>query len=161
PESGEKVRLRPESFADHYSQARLFYISQTAVEQGHLRDALIFELSKCENVDIRARMVAHLLNVDAGLAGDVAGGLGLTEMPAPAPAARPTRNDLPPSDALSILLNGPQDLRGQVMSVVASDGADAGVLGLLMERARAKGMVVKIVAPKVGGVIDSAGTLHP
>jgi len=161
PESGEKMRLRPESFADHYSQARQFYISQTDVEQGHLRDALIFELSKCEEADIRARMVAHLLNIDAGLAEAVAQGLGLAEMPAPAPAARPTRDDLPASDALSILLNGPRDLRGQVLGVMASDGADAEVLGLLMEQARAEGMVVKIVAPRVGGVTDDVGTLHP
>jgi len=161
PENAEKVRLRPESFADHYSQARQFYISQTDVEQGHLRDALIFELSKCENPDIRARMVAHLMNIDDGLAKAVAMGLGLAEMPAAAPAARPTRDDLPVSDALSILRNGPQDLRGQVLGLMASDGADAAVLGPLMERARAEGMVVKIVAPQVGGVTDDTGALHP
>ncbi|MGH1560237.1 catalase-related domain-containing protein [Caulobacter segnis] len=54
--------MRPESFGDHYSQARQFFISQTPIEQPHIGDALVFELSKCERVDIRRRMVAHLLN---------------------------------------------------------------------------------------------------
>ena len=58
---GDKARLRPESFADHYSQARLFYISQTELEQRHIRDALVFELSKCQELPIRTRLVAHLL----------------------------------------------------------------------------------------------------
>ena len=59
-----KVRQRSETFADHYSQARQFFISQTAVEQTHIVNALVFELSKCEEVVIRTRMVSHLLNID-------------------------------------------------------------------------------------------------
>ncbi len=78
---GKKVRERPETFSDHYSQARQFYISQTDVEQDHIANALIFELSKVESVDIRSRMVAHLLNIDEDLAKEVAEGLGLLEMP--------------------------------------------------------------------------------
>ena len=58
-EQGEKRRLRPESFADHYSQARQFYVSQTAIEQQHIVDAFVFELSKVERPDIRERMVAE------------------------------------------------------------------------------------------------------
>ena len=65
---GRKVRVRSETFADHYSQARQFYISQTAVEQTHIAAALTFELSKVETVAIRERMVSHLLNIDEGLA---------------------------------------------------------------------------------------------
>jgi catalase len=53
------VRLRPESFADHYSQARQFYISQTGAEQRHIASALTFELSKVETPAIRERMVSH------------------------------------------------------------------------------------------------------
>jgi catalase len=60
-ETGPKVRERSESFADHYSQARQFYVSQTEVEQGHIADALIFELSKVERPAIRTRVVSHLL----------------------------------------------------------------------------------------------------
>ena len=76
-ERGRKVRERSESFADHYSQARQFYISQTKPEQGHIADALVFELSKVEKPAIRARLVSHLPHIDAKLADRVAKGLGL------------------------------------------------------------------------------------
>ena len=72
----------------------------------------MFELSKCQRLDIRQRMVAGLRNVDEDLARDVADGLGLTELPDRLEAARPPRTDLPPSPALSILANGPGCLRG-------------------------------------------------
>ena len=54
PESGDKRRVRPESFADHYSQAGQFFRSQQPVEQQHIIDAFVFELSKVERPDIRA-----------------------------------------------------------------------------------------------------------
>ena len=74
---GPKRRGPAESFADHYSQARQFYASQTAVEQQHIVDAFVFELSKVQTPAIRARMVANLRNVDEDLAAAVADGLGL------------------------------------------------------------------------------------
>ena len=77
---GPKQRIRPESFADHYSQARQFYISQTGIEQRHIAAALIFELSKVKEPSIRSRMVSHLLNIDEGLARSVARGLRLQEL---------------------------------------------------------------------------------
>lgn len=92
-----KQRVRSETFSDHYSQARQFYISQTGIEQQHIADAFVFELSKVEREDIRARMVGHLLNIDGELASTVAKGLGLADMPEPAEAAMPTRDDLPAS----------------------------------------------------------------
>src|ERR1700749_468584 len=73
---GGKLRVRPESFADHYSQARLFYRSQEEPEQSHIAAALIFELSKVETLAIRERVVSHLLNIDEGLAATVSAGLG-------------------------------------------------------------------------------------
>ena len=87
PVEGSKVRIRAESFADHYSQARQFYISQTPVEQAHIRDALVFELGKCELSRIRRAMVGHLRNIEEDLAQGVAAGLGLPELPPPATAA--------------------------------------------------------------------------
>ena len=93
-EAGPKARLRSETFADHYSQARQFYISQQPVEQGHIASALTFELSKVQTPVIRERIVSHLLNIDDGLAGKVADALGLKAMPKPADAAVPTRQDL-------------------------------------------------------------------
>ena len=137
--TGEKARLRPESFADHYSQARQFYISQTPVEQGHIAPALVFELSKCAEPGIRARIVAHLRNIDEGLAELVADRLGLAELPAAAPAARPTRTDLAPSQALSIQSNPPDSFKGRVMGVMLSDGFDGRLLAALEKAVAAAG----------------------
>ena len=106
-EEGAKLRIRSESFADHYSQARQFYMSQTEIEQQHIAAALIFELSKVERLAIRTRVVSHLLNIDQDLAEHVADGLRLKEMPKPADAARPTQEHLQKSPALSILLERP------------------------------------------------------
>ena len=66
--TARKQRVRSERFADHYSQARQFYVSQTPIEQHHIVDAFVFELSKCEQPGIRARMVANLRNVDEDFA---------------------------------------------------------------------------------------------
>ena len=159
PVQGEKMRLRPESFADHYSQARQFYISQTPIEQGHIASALIFELSRVERPDIRERMVSHLLNIDKGLAQKVADGLGIKQLPAPAKAARPTRMDLKPSPALSIVLNGPKTFKGRKIGVLVSDGVDAGLLSSLKSAASKEGVTVEVVAPTVGGVKASNGSM--
>src|SRR5699024_6281483 len=107
------------------SQARQFYISQTEVEQSHIIDAFVFELSKVRTPPIRARIVSHLRNIDAGLAEGVAGGLRIEPLPEPAQAARPTREDLPRSAPLSILLNSPGRFTGRKLGVLVSDGADS------------------------------------
>ena len=86
--------MRSETFADHYSQARQFYVSQTPVEQQHIIDAFVFELSKVERLDIRARMVANLMNVDDDLATSVADGLGLEGAVDPSVPARTPITDL-------------------------------------------------------------------
>jgi catalase len=160
--AGAKRRLRPESFADHYSQARQFYVSQTDVERKHIADAFTFELSKCEREEIRTRMVAGLRNVDEELAAMVAEGLGLRELPAPAEAARQPRHDLPASPALSILSrqaagDGP-GFAGRKLGVLLTNGADADTLAALRAAAAAEGATVEIIAPAVGGVDVSDGT---
>ena len=160
PISGEKTRLRPESFADHYSQARQFLISQTPSEYGHLVSALVFELSKCVEAAIRLRIVAHLLNIDATLAKDVAERLGMAPMPDAAPAARPTRDDLRASPALSIQANAPGSFKGRVMGILLTDGFDGGILAALEKAVEAEGGVIRFVAPRIGGVTCSKGNLH-
>jgi catalase len=157
-EEGPKRRVRSETFADHYSQARQFYISQTDVEQGHIASALTFELSKVETPAIRSRMVSHLLNIDRALAGKVAEGLRLRELPKPADAARPTRQDLKPSPALSIRLNGPKSFAGRKVGAIVTDGVDAAILAGLRAALKAEGATLKLVAPEVGGVEASDGT---
>ncbi|WP_380875854.1 catalase [Sphingomonas sp. DBB INV C78] len=154
---GPKQRVRSESFSDHYSQARQFFVSQTPIEQKHIGDALVFELSKVERPDIRSRTVSHLLNIDATLAATVADGLGLT-LPDPAAAARKTITDLPKSDRLSIVKNGPMSFKGRKLGILLSDGADTVIFRALIEAVDAEGAVYEVVAPKIGGVTLSDGT---
>ncbi|NOJ84024.1 catalase HPII, partial [Myxococcus xanthus] len=101
-DDGAKGRMRPESFADHYSQARMFFRSQSEIEQAQMASAQVFELSKVETERVRVAVVAQLLNVDEHLAQRVADGLGLPELPAAFPAAAPVQ-DLPLSPALRII----------------------------------------------------------
>jgi catalase len=104
PTTEHKVRAKPEKFADHYSQARLFYRSQSPVEQQHIAAAFRFELSRCTVPAIRERMVSVIANVDEALAAQVAADLGMA-MPEPQPLANGTRveSEVPQSPALSLL----------------------------------------------------------
>src|SRR6202012_815534 len=111
-EEGAKQRIRAESFADHYSQARQFFISQTRGEQHHIAAALTFELSKVKTPAIRERMVSHLLNIDEELAQTGGEALGLAAMPKAAAAAVAAREDIEPSPALSIVQKGPNRFEG-------------------------------------------------
>jgi catalase len=151
---GPKQRIRSETFADHYSQARQFYISQTQVEQTHIANALVFELSKVEREDIRSRLVSHLRNIHQVLAGKVADGLGLALPPA-AKAACETVTTLPASDALSILKNGPDSFKGRKLGVLMTDGADAGLFAALTAACDKEGTQFEVIAPKIGGVVLS------
>jgi len=157
-ESGEKLRVRAESFADHYSQARQFYISQTLNEQKHLCDALVFELGKVETPAIRERVVAQLRNVHEELAGSVAKGLGLAALPPKAEAARPTREDLRPSPALSIIANGPNRFTARKVGVVLTNGADARVFSALAAALDEEGAAHEVIAPTISGVKLGDGT---
>jgi catalase len=157
---GEKRRVRPESFADHYSQARQFYISQTPIEQKHIGDALVFELSRCERPDIRLRIVSHLRNIHPDLAATVAKGLGV-DLPDAALAAVAPRDDLPPSDPLSILKRAPGSFEGRKIGLLVSDGADARVIKALATAAKKENALIEIIAPKIAGVTLSDGSLLP
>jgi catalase len=166
-EEGTKRRMRPASFADHYSQARQFYLSQTDVERLHIAEAFTFELSKCERAEIRTRTVAGLRNVDEELAETVAEGLGLRDLPAATEPARPPI-DLPASPALSILGKGPQgtpaspaSLAGRKIGVLVTNGADAETLAALQAAAANEQATVEIIAATVGGADLSDGTRMP
>ncbi|MBC7139887.1 MAG: catalase [Defluviimonas sp.] len=158
--TGEKRKIRPESFADHYSQARQFYISQTPLEQRHIAEALVFELSKVHAPEIRERAVAHLPNIDEGLAQQVADGLGLKAVPRPhEPAKAPVHTA--PSDALSIQKKAPGSFKGRKLGVVITDGIDAALLNALQDAVMAAGGMVELIAPRVGGVLAADGAEIP
>jgi catalase len=157
--SGQKMRVRSETFADHFSQALQFFNSQTEPEQNHIISAFIFELSKVDTKAVRERMLGQLANVDAAIAERVTTGLG---MPAPAksvPTTVPARTDLAPSPALSILAKAGSILKGRKVGCLIADGSDADLI-LALESATAKlGADFKIVAPKVGGAVAANGQL--
>ncbi len=149
---GPKARVRSATFADHFSQARQFFMSQTETEQNHIIAALIFELSKVELPIIRSTMLGQLANIDAELAERVASGLGHRAPIEPVAAAVKARTDLPPSPALSILARGAPGLAGRQVGLLVTDGASSATVGALIEAAVAAGATPKVICPKVGGV---------
>jgi catalase len=157
-EHGVKGRIRPESFADHYSQARQFFMSQTSHEQAHIASALIFELSKVEHSHIREAMVAHLRNIAEDLATKVANGLGMLEIPDAYQAAADVQ-EMPPSPALRVIGNMKDILLGRCIGILIADGSDAGVINAIKQAATDAGANVKIVAPKIGSAKLNDGTL--
>jgi catalase len=144
--SGAKVRENPASFADHFSQASLFWNSMTSVEQLHIIEAFTFELGKCYEQPIRERMLGVLANVDAELCAAVAAGLGL-----PAPSGSPA-TEVVPSAALSQIVAEPGPITGRVIGVIAADGADLPGITKLRRAVEAQGAVLRLLAP-TGGTI--------
>ncbi|WP_419825906.1 catalase [Sphingomonas sp.] len=147
-ETGDKLRIRPEAFADHYSQARMFFRSLAKPEQAHLASALVFELSKVGIEGVRTRMLSRLVNVDPELASRVADGLG-TDVPKAAPAAAPIL-DMEPSPALRIIEGPlPPDLGGRSVGILIADGSDAKVIAKLKAAIEKKQGRAILIAPKV------------
>ncbi|HNP21816.1 MAG TPA: catalase [Panacibacter sp.] len=155
-EQGDKLRVRPESFADHYSQARLFFNSQTASEQAHIASAIVFELSKVNLQHVPEKIVANFRNISEDLAARIANGLGIA-MPAKAPAAKQPQ-DLEISPALSIQKNWKETLQGRCIGVLVSDGSDAAAIDKLRTAIAKKGAITRLVAPKLNGITLSDGT---
>lgn len=168
PVDGAKVRDRSDSFRDHFSQATMFYNSQTPIEQEHIIEALRFELGKCEFPEIRERMVGVLEQIDAALAKGVADGLGIKlpvklkppmnrQVPADADAARyqPTKSKPNPkkSPALSIIGNLVPGVKTRKVAILVADGFDAGQVKTMINELTAAGAVPKIVATH-GGMVD-------
>jgi catalase len=158
PEAGEKDRIRAESFADHYSQARQFYLSQTPYEQAHIASALVFELSKVEHVHVRKAMVGHLRHIDPDLSHRVATGLGFDTMPEAPVAAAPVQ-EMEPSPALQIIGKMKDTLAGRAIGILIADGSDGALIKRIRKAATDAGAGVKIVAPRVGGAKLADGSI--
>lgn len=154
---GQKQRIREISFGDHYSQARQFYISQTEVEQVHLANAIIFELSKVQTEKIRIRVISHLLNIDDHLAKKVMQGLGITATIKPAETKVKVKNKLPKLPSLSILLNKQKSFAGRKLGILVSDGADANIVTTLKNIFEKNQATVEIIAKTIAGVTLSNG----
>jgi catalase len=152
-----KLRIRAERFADHYSQARLFFRSQTPIEQAHIASALVFELSKVELEHVRKRVMASLRNVDEDLASRVANGLAMPLPPALTPAVEPI--DMAPSPALSIVGKMKTTLAGRKVGILFDEGSSKADIDRVKADVEAAGGKAMLVAPKVGGIKVKGGTL--
>lgn len=158
--NGSKGRVRPESFADHYSQARMFYRSQSEVEQSHIASALVFELSKVQTPHVRSAMVSHLRVIDEKLGQRVAAGLGLSPAPDAATPAVPVI-DLDLSPATRIIDRMKLTLEGRCIAILVDEGSNAETVAALRKALEAEKATVKIIAPRIDGIKLSDGkTIH-
>ncbi|HEY8706884.1 MAG TPA: catalase, partial [Burkholderiaceae bacterium] len=165
----DKLRGKPEKFADHYTQATLFYASQTAVEQAHIVGGFRFELSKVSVPAIRERMVASLVNVSAELAAAVAEGLGIAVPPAlPRVLEKPAPPEVTKSPALSLTaLPGDGGVRTRRIAILAAEGVEGKPIVALQAALRQAGAVPVVIAPRIGAVkaadgqaLDAAGSFE-
>lgn len=170
---GHKIRARSESFVDHYSQAKLFYNSQSEFEKTHLQNALVFELSKVTIPAIRERMVGQLVFVDQVLASEVASRLGVDvtildqpnqSIPADADPASLQRKEREPntkfSKALSIADTVKDTIESRVIGFMMTDGFDATSTDRLIEKLEGQGAVVQYIADSVAPMKSSDGQLY-
>jgi catalase len=149
PMEGTKIRVRSESFADHFSQAALFYQSMSDVEKEHIAAAYQFELGKVTRPEIRARVVNEILaNFDAGLAATVAEGLGL---PKPGKGARAAGKQTP-SPALSLLNRVKPGIKTRKIALLAAPGSDGASIKRAQAAFKAEGATALLVAPTLAAI---------
>ena len=167
----KKIRERSASFFDHFSQARLFFNSQSEIEKNHLIGALRFELGKVERPEIRERMVGLLSQVDKILASEVAAGLGIA-VPKP---QQPLNHSIPAdgnpkkyqpievnlsikkSEALSMANTIKNTIKTRQIAILASDGVDEISLNNLKKAVESEGAQVKLIAPGLGFIKGNKG----
>jgi catalase len=148
-----KMRGKPERFADHYTQATLFWKSQTPIEQAHIINAFGFELSRVQLPAVRERMQSGLMNVDEGLADAVAARLGIRKMPEPMPKVLKT--DVTPevttSPSLSLFARpGAAGAQTRRIAILVADGVAGDELKALADRLVGAGAGPRFVGPRLG-----------
>jgi catalase len=156
----DKVRAKPEKFADHYTQATLFFESQTPVEQDHIANAFRFELSKVTVPAIRARMVASLRNASEALAKKVGMGLGMAPLPdaMPRALANPAEPEVVRSPALSLLARpGDGSLKGRKVAILVAPGVDSNCVAAAQTALVEQGVVARLVGTRVGPMPTAGG----
>ncbi|WP_406622904.1 catalase [Acidovorax sp. SDU_ACID1] len=157
-----KIRAKPEKFAEHYAQARLFFDSQTPAEQAHIAAAFRFELSKVTVPAIRQRMVSSLRNVSDALAQSVAEGLGMDTLPPAMPLATEavTEPEVTRSDALSLLARpGDGSIAGRKVAILVAQGSDGTAVHALQQSLLERGAVGRFVASRIGRLTLADGSV--
>ena len=148
---GERVRVRAQSFGDHFSQATLFWESMSDPEREHIIGGFSFELGKCESDEVRQRMLQNLSNVDATLTKAVAASLGMT-----APRGRPAKG-IVASPALSLVPSEPGPIAGRIVGLYAADGVDGRGIDAVRRALEKQGATLVVIAPHAGTVEGLAG----
>ncbi len=156
---GDKVRGKPERFADHYTQATLFWNSQTLVEKAHIVRGFRFELTKVQVPAVRARVVAMLANVDNGLATRLAAELGMP-LPKPLPKAlkKTPKPEVEVSPALSLFSQpGQGGIRTRRVAIFVADGVDGVAARALHTGLAERGAVPRFIGARLGTVQTEQG----
>jgi catalase len=158
-----KLRQRSPSFDDHFSQASLFWNSQSQAEKDHIVAAFRFDLSNVESSEIRQRMVDNLAHVDMKLAIRVAAQLGI-QNPDPSAAAgrlgyrhHPMQSRLSEAPSLSMLGRYKPDIHTRKVAVLVADGTDMISVRRVMQELTDAGVQCKVVAPHLGHVSTATG----
>jgi catalase len=151
-DDGVKGRVRAESFADHYSQPRMFYLSQTDISKAHIANAYTFELGKVDTAHVRTRMLGHLRNIDESLAKRVSDALGMELPAAPEPAA--PIQDLGTSKPLQTIGLTPKSLKGRLVGILVAKGSKHSEIKKFEDAVKEQGANVKIVAPNKEVILD-------
>jgi catalase len=165
----KKIRERSKSFMDHFSQARLFFNSQSDPEKDHIIDALRFELGKVETPAIRERMIGILAHIDKRLASAVAYGLGLPVREIPLEELNHSipadgdpkhyqsvngKSSIDRSAALSMANTIKNTIATRKVAILAADGVNDESLTVVQEAIVAAGAIAEVIAPRLG-VIES------
>ena len=151
---GVKIRVRSESFADHFSQATMFYNSMSEPEKEHIKAAYTFELGKVTKPEIRERQVnAILANIDADLAASVAQALGL---PKPKAGSKPGKPRAAASPALSLLNRVQPGIKTRKIALLTAAGADPAILKQLRDAFAKEGATALVIAPTLTPIGDIA-----
>jgi catalase len=156
----DKVRGKPEKFADHYSQATLFWNSQSPVEKAHIIRAFRFELTKVQVRAVRERVVAMIGNVADELAEAVAAGLGMDEVPRPLPLAlgEPPQPEVKVSPALSLFARpGAGSIRTRHVAILVAEGVDSVGAKAIHAGLTELGAVARYVGARLGRVQSEDG----
>jgi catalase len=159
PVAGDKVRGKPERFADHYTQATLFWNSQSPVEKEHIVRAFRFELTRVQTPAIRERMLALLVNVATDLAEGVAAGLGMPLPPAqPRAMQNPAAPEIEVSPALSLFARpGDGGIRARRIAILVADGVEGMAVRAVHAGLAREEAVPRFVGVRLGSVQSTDG----
>ena len=149
---GQKIRLRSPSFADHFSQAAMFWQAQTDAEKQHLIEAGQFELGMCDSMAVRERVIANFNKVDHSLAVRIAEGIGVTP-PSADERARPAYS----APEVSVERGAKPTIKTRKVAVLLADGFDAAQLSALKRGVEAEGGMVKVIAKQLGAIAGAGG----